>query len=732
MRKRLVLITANTDTLYQTSMIKVMSEQSSILGYDLIVLTHFVNYDDGGDYMKGDENIYSLIFQLKFDGAIVDLGSFYSRSLAKKLDDMLREKDIPVVSLDYLSGHFEDCMQNDRECFFVLTDHFIKKHGFNNIYCLSGPEGEIHSDERIKGYKDALIKNGLKIRQDHIFYGDFWLGKAVEFAEKIVSGELKKPQAIVCGSDYMALQLCLTLIKNGIRIPEEISIGGYDGNPDVNYYQPSLTSFSGAYLENAVKAVCHLHEMISGDNNYEVIKTMSYLRIGASCGCRESLANNADISQRMLDRAMRANIFMHSNYSSIMSNVKDISEFSEAMLRNMYLLDLSGDFFICLCDYMFDDINDAATELKNGYTNIMKCIVTHVNYKGDPTPKTFRLESIIPEEDIVSEPRTYYCTPLHYLDSSFGYCVRRYSSKEIVFEQFYGEFCQIAADSIKRIRMLEHEKHLNEKIQRLSERDILTGLFSRKGIINYMEKIDNDKEYFGVLYNIEEVEQTRRSQGEDYLKRVYVSFAQAVNLSCIRGEIAARISRDEFLIAGECDGSEFPGQLFINTLKSNIKMIEMHQDIQLLPMISHFTAVTDNITAPQKLISQLEQKLEESRDPQRFAGNVYMSIIRQLHNNIYEEPQLNWNASSEAAKMRLSQSYFQHIYKKFIEVSFNSDVISARIALAERLLVSTNLNVCEVAEKCGYTEQSYFMKLFKNKTGMTALEYKRKKIIGGK
>ena len=57
MRKRLALITANTDTLYQTSMIKVMSEQSAMLGYDLIVLTHFVNYDDGGDYMKGAENI---------------------------------------------------------------------------------------------------------------------------------------------------------------------------------------------------------------------------------------------------------------------------------------------------------------------------------------------------------------------------------------------------------------------------------------------------------------------------------------------------------------------------------------------------------------------------------------------------------------------------------------------------------------------------------------------------
>lgn len=726
MRKRLALITANTDTLYQTSMIKVMSEQSAILGYDLIVLTHFVNYDDGGDYMKGDENIYSLIFQLKFDGAVVDLGSFYSGALANKLDNMLKKKNIPVVSLDFQSGHFEDCLQNDRECFRKLTEHFIKVHGFTDIYCLSGPEGEVHSEERIKGFKDALFENGLDVRNEQVFYGDFWIGKAIEFAEKIVSGELKKPQAIVCGSDYMALQLCLTLIKNGIRIPEEISVGGYDGNPDVNYYQPSLTSFSGAYLENAVKAVCRLHELISGDKDYKTVHTSPYLRIGASCGCRESLAQNADISQRMLDKAMRANIFMHSNYSSIMSNVKDIREFSEAMLRNMYLLDLSGDFFICLCDDMFADNKSAISDRKSGYTKKMKCIVTHVDYKGDPTPKDFRLESIIPEKDIVPEPRTYFCTPLHYLDSSFGYCVRRYSYKEIVFEQFYGEFCQIAADSIERIRMLEHEKYLNDKIQRLSERDILTGLFSRKGIISHMEKLDDDKDYFGVLYSIEDIEQTRRSLGEEHQKKIYVSFAQAVNLSCIRGELAARISRDEFLIIGECDGSEFPGQLFINTLKSNIKMIEKHQEIQLSPMISHFTAVTSSISAPEELISELERKLEDSRDPQRFAGNIYMSIILELHDNIYEEPQLNWNAADEAEKLRLSQSYFQHIYKKYVDVSFNTDVISARIALAERLLVSTNLNVCEVAEKCGYTEQSYFMKLFKNKTGMTALEYKRK------
>ena len=354
-----------------------------------------------------------------------------------------------------------------------------------------------------------------------------------------------------------------------------------------------------------------------------------------------------------------------------------------------------------------------------------------MDYRGDLTPKDFRLETIIPEEDILSGPRTYFCTPLHYLDSSFGYCVRRYSCKEIVFEQFYGEFCQIAADSIERVRMLAYEKHLNDKIQMLSERDILTGLFSRKGMMLRLEKLNSDNGCYGVLYCIDGIEQKRRSFGEEYVKRLYVLFAQAVNLSCIRGELAARISRDEFLIAGECDGSEFPEQLFVNTLKSNLKMIEKQQDIKLSALTSHFTAVTDGTQSYEELVSILEKKLEESRDPQKIAGNIYLSVIRELHDNIYEEPQLNWNAASEAARLRLSQSYFQHIYRKFVDVSFNSDVISARIALAERLLVSTNLNVCEIAEKCGYSEQSYFMKLFKNKTGMTALEYKRMKLKTG-
>ena len=58
-------------------------------------------------------------------------------------------------------------------------------------------------------------------------------------------------------------------------------------------------------------------------------------------------------------------------------------------------------------------------------------------------------------------------------------------------------------------------------------------------------------------------------------------------------------------------------------------------------------------------------------------------------------------------------------------ISFKSDIISARMALAERLLTNTSLNVNEIAEKCGYSDHAHFMKLFKKKNGVTALAFRK-------
>ncbi len=65
--------------------------------------------------------------------------------------------------------------------------------------------------------------------------------------KKILSGKLEKPDAVVCGSDIMAVSFTDALIKGGLikgglRVPEDIAVTGFDASMDVYQFNPSITS----------------------------------------------------------------------------------------------------------------------------------------------------------------------------------------------------------------------------------------------------------------------------------------------------------------------------------------------------------------------------------------------------------------------------------------------------------------------------------------------------------
>ncbi len=723
MRKRIALITADTDRQFRIGMIRLMSEQAAALGYDLIILTHFVNYINVSDHITGEENIYSLIEHMHIDGAIMDHGSFFNKEIAADIERRLHIRSIPVVALDYESRFFPGCMQNDEDNFRLLTEHFIEEHGMTDFYCLVGPQEDIHTRNRIRGFASALESHGIAFRPETIFYGDYWIVYAKDFAEKIADGSLRKPQAIICGNDYMALQLSLSLCSHGIRVPEDIAIGGYDGNPDTDMFQPLLTTFSGTYLENAVDAVCMLHGLLGGDTKPVKCHVQPALRIGSTCGCRTSITENAIQNQKRLDESLSNALYLHSSYSSSMNQVRTLSECTFVISQNLYLLDDNSNFHICLCTDWEGDHEHPEQYRKQGYTDTMCCVLSRVDGVALGMNQSFPLENLIPQSH--AQPMTYICTPLHYQDRSLGYCVRSCRYDKFVFENYYGEFCQIAANSMEKIRALTYEAYLQQKIQRLSERDILTGLYSRMGLAAQISVLDRKRDYYAVLYYIEGMQRYREQFGEEYVRQLMIAFSQAINLSCMRGELSAHIGKYSFVIIGECDGTAFPEQVLVNALKSNLKLLAAHRELSVSPTFVYFSAVTDESSSLEDILSTLEQRMEDYRNTGNAEKNAYWTMMRELQNRIYEEPQFAWNAADAAREMGISSSYFQHTYKKNLGTSFNADVILARISLAERLLKNTHMSVSEIAEKCGYTDVSYFMKLFKKKNGQTALEFKR-------
>ncbi len=100
--------------------------------------------------------------------------------------------------------------------------------------------------------------------------------------------------------------------------------------------------------------------------------------------------------------------------------------------------------------------------------------------------------------------------------------------------------------------------------------------------------------------------------------------------------------------------------------------------------------------------------------------------IMVLRNMIYGTPDEVGNIDNLASFMGMSRSGFQHLYKKTFGVNVMTDIINGRMKYAKNLLVSTNLNIKDIALRCGYTNEYGFMKRFKLYFGVTPTQMRER------
>ncbi len=123
-----------------------------------------------------------------------------------------------------------------------------------------------------------------------------------------------------------------------------------------------------------------------------------------------------------------------------------------------------------------------------------------------------------------------------------------------------------------------------------------------------------------------------------------------------------------------------------------------------------------------KLSRQLHSKVRsvpEGGAP-RYDGMIWLR--EQIYCNIQ-----NVKPVSEMARdMSMSQSAFQHTYKRIFGTNVMTDISNARIQQAQLLLSTTSLPLRQIAERSGYSSEFHLMRHFKSRTGMTPTEYRKK------
>ncbi len=110
--------------------------------------------------------------------------------------------------------------------------------------------------------------------------------------------------------------------------------------------------------------------------------------------------------------------------------------------------------------------------------------------------------------------------------------------------------------------------------------------------------------------------------------------------------------------------------------------------------------------------------------------SVSIPIIRKAVAFIDAHYQENLRLDMVAAHVGLNPAYFSTIFKKELCISFSNYLTQKRIEAACRLLQNSNHSLSDIAAEAGFENQSYFSQVFKNHTGMTPTEYRRKGLPG--
>jgi len=145
---------------------------------------------------------------------------------------------------------------------YKAVDYLINK-GHQKIAAVTGPLNLVAGKYRQEGYYQALKDNKIEINKDWIFESDFTEKGAYLTAKNLIKKH-QKITAVFAANDLMALGIIKSLKNAGIKIPEDLSLTGFDSIKLGKYIDPPLTTVKNTSQEKGEKAVELLIKIIEG------------------------------------------------------------------------------------------------------------------------------------------------------------------------------------------------------------------------------------------------------------------------------------------------------------------------------------------------------------------------------------------------------------------------------------------------------------------------------------
>lgn len=163
--------------------------------------------------------------------------------LPTEFRETLRSRAIPFVIIDPAGDPSPDVPSVGSANWsggLMATRHLIEL-GHSRIAAITGPDDMMCSHARIDGFRSAMKSAGHPVRPEWVRFGDFHTSGGYEHALSLLAGD-DRPTAIFAGSDLQALGVLEAVRELGLRVPQDLSLVGYDDIPLATWVSPRLTT----------------------------------------------------------------------------------------------------------------------------------------------------------------------------------------------------------------------------------------------------------------------------------------------------------------------------------------------------------------------------------------------------------------------------------------------------------------------------------------------------------
>lgn len=170
------------------------------------------------------------------DGVIVVTEDFNNPQVIE-----LVNSTIPTVTIDYIFSSATAIMSDNIEGEEKLVD-YVAAMGHKRIAFIHGENTDV-TRKRLSGFSQGIIKNGIEIRPEYIIEGIFHDPKASGRATKALLQLDPRPTCIFYPDDISLFGGITALNQYGLKIPDDISVVGYDGASITRVYRPTITTY---------------------------------------------------------------------------------------------------------------------------------------------------------------------------------------------------------------------------------------------------------------------------------------------------------------------------------------------------------------------------------------------------------------------------------------------------------------------------------------------------------